>query len=81
MCKEKARKLIIEVFYNEKYHVIYQKDLLFGAESNGMPLILPYKYPQTIERIKITSQINEYFHLSKVNVLVLEKKKGEGDQK
>ncbi|MDR2789430.1 MAG: hypothetical protein LBB59_00405 [Campylobacteraceae bacterium] len=73
MCKEKARKLKIEVFYGNEYHAIYEGDLLFDAEPNGLPLILPYKYPQKIERIKITSQINEYFHLSKVNVLVVKK--------
>ncbi|MDR0579573.1 MAG: hypothetical protein LBG21_03115, partial [Campylobacteraceae bacterium] len=39
------------------------------AEPNGLPLMLPYEYSQKIERIKITSQINDYFHLSKVNVL------------
>jgi hypothetical protein len=71
MCKEKARKLTVEVFYSNEYHVIYHGDLLFDAEPNGLPLILSYKFLQVIERIKITSQINEYFHLSKVNVLVV----------
>jgi hypothetical protein len=71
MCKEKSRKLIVEVYNSKEYIKIYEGDLLFDAEPNGLPLILPYKYSQTIERIKITSQINEYFHLSKVNVLVV----------
>jgi hypothetical protein len=73
MCKERSRKLTVEVFYNNEYHVIYKGDLLFDAEPNGLPLILPCKYPQKIERLKITSLINEYFHLSKVNVLAIEK--------
>ncbi|MDR1614142.1 MAG: discoidin domain-containing protein [Campylobacteraceae bacterium] len=73
MFQEKARKLKIEVYNGKEYLKIYEGDLLFDAEPNGLPLILPYKYPQTIERIKITSQINEYFHLSKVNVLVVKK--------
>ncbi|MDR2082023.1 MAG: hypothetical protein LBP54_09120, partial [Campylobacteraceae bacterium] len=80
MCKEKARKLTVEVFYNEKYHVIYQGDLLFDTEPNGLPLILPYKYHEKIERIKITSQINEYFHLSKVNVLSAERVLNEAEK-
>jgi hypothetical protein len=73
MCQERSRKLMVELFDGKEYIKIYQGDLLFDAEPNGMPLILPYKYPQTIERIKITSQINEYFHLSKVNVLAVKK--------
>jgi hypothetical protein len=69
MCQEKSRKLMVEVFDGKEYVRIYQGELLFGAEPNDLPLMLPYKYPQKIERIKITSQISEYFHLSKVNVL------------
>jgi hypothetical protein len=73
MCQEKSRKLIVEVFDGKEYIKIYEGDLLFSAEPNGMPLILPCRYPQKIERIKITSQLNEYLHLSKVNVLVIKK--------
>jgi hypothetical protein len=62
---------MVELFDGKEYIKIYQGDLLFDAEPNGLPLILPCKYPQKIERIKITSQINEYFHLSKVNVLIV----------
>jgi hypothetical protein len=69
MCKERARKLLVEVHDGKEYIKIYEGDLLFDAEPNGLPLMLPYKYPQKIERIKITSLINEYFHLSKINVL------------
>ncbi|MDR2341982.1 MAG: hypothetical protein LBD84_02935 [Campylobacteraceae bacterium] len=70
MCKEKSRKLLVELFDGKEYIKIYQGDLLFDAEPNGLPLVLPYKYFKKIERIKIISQINEYFHLSKVNVLI-----------
>ncbi|MDR1284614.1 MAG: hypothetical protein LBJ88_00235 [Campylobacteraceae bacterium] len=70
MCQEKSRKLTVELFNGKEYIKIHQGDLLFGAEPNGLPLILPCKYPQRMKQIKITSQINEYFHLSKVNVLV-----------
>ncbi|MDR2341779.1 MAG: discoidin domain-containing protein [Campylobacteraceae bacterium] len=73
MCKEKARKLSVELFDGKEYIKIYEGDLLFDAEPNGLPLILPYKYPLKIERIKITSQINEYFHLLKVNVLSIKR--------
>ncbi|MDR1554427.1 MAG: discoidin domain-containing protein [Campylobacteraceae bacterium] len=73
MCQEKSRKLTVEIFNGKEYIKIYEGDLLFSSEPNGLPLILPCKYPQTIERIKITSLVNEYFHLSKVNVLVMRK--------
>ncbi|MDR1555188.1 MAG: hypothetical protein LBS39_04080 [Campylobacteraceae bacterium] len=74
MCQEKSRKLTVEIFNGKECIKIYEGDLLFSSEPNGLPLILPCKYPQTIERIKITSLINEYFHLSKVNVLAVKKK-------
>jgi hypothetical protein len=73
MCQERCRKLTVELFDGKEYIKIYQGELLFGAEPNGLPLILPYKYPLKIERIKITALINDYFHLSKVNVLVVKK--------
>jgi hypothetical protein len=69
MCQEKSRKLLVEVFEGEKYHQIYQGDLLFGSEPSGLPLILPVKYSKKIEKIKITLQANEYLHLSRVNIL------------
>jgi hypothetical protein len=69
MCKERCRKLAVEIFNGKEYIKIYEGGLLFYAEPNSLPLILPYKYPQTVERIKITSLINDYLHLSKVNVL------------
>ncbi|MDR3177344.1 MAG: hypothetical protein LBT96_00015 [Campylobacteraceae bacterium] len=43
--------------------------MLFDAEPNGLPLILPCKIFKKIKLIKIMSQTNDYFHLSKVNVL------------
>jgi hypothetical protein len=73
MCKERSRKLLVELFDGKEYIKIYQGDLLFDAEPNGLPLILPYKYPQTIERIKITILDNECLHLLKVNVLTAER--------
>jgi hypothetical protein len=73
MCQEKSRKLIVEVFNGEEYIKIYQGELLFDAEPNGLPLMLLCKYPKNIERIKITALINDYFHLSKVNVLTVKK--------
>ncbi|MDR0579280.1 MAG: discoidin domain-containing protein [Campylobacteraceae bacterium] len=68
-CKEKSRKLTVELFDGEEYIKIYDGDLLFDAEPDGLPLVLPCKYPKEIKLIKIVSQINEYFHLSKVNAL------------
>jgi hypothetical protein len=68
-CRDRSRRLIVEVFDGKKYVKIYQGDSPFGAEPSDLPLILSYIYPHKIERIKITSQISEYFHLSKVNVL------------
>ncbi|MDR1460641.1 MAG: hypothetical protein LBI78_03270 [Campylobacteraceae bacterium] len=73
ICQERSRKLTVEVFNGKEYIKIYQGDLLFDSEPNGLPLILPYKYPSKIERIKITSLINDYFHLSKVNILAIKK--------
>ncbi|MDR1460678.1 MAG: discoidin domain-containing protein [Campylobacteraceae bacterium] len=73
ICQERSRKLIVEVFNGKEYMKIYQGDLLFDSEPNGLPLILPYKYPQKIERIKITALTDNYFHLSKVNVLTVKK--------
>jgi hypothetical protein len=66
--QERCRKLMVEIFDGKEYTRIYQGELLFGVEPNGLPLILPCKYQ--IERIKITLLGDEYFHLSKVNVLV-----------
>jgi hypothetical protein len=74
-CKERARKLKTEVFYNNEYHVIYEGDLLFDAEPSGVPLILPYKYSEKIEKIKITLQNEESLHLSHVNVLSIDNSK------
>ncbi|MDR3177342.1 MAG: hypothetical protein LBT96_00005, partial [Campylobacteraceae bacterium] len=71
--QEKCRKLMVEIFDGKEYIKIYQGDLLFDAEPNGLPLILPYKYSRKIERVKITSLLNEYFHLLKVNVLSVKK--------
>jgi hypothetical protein len=75
MCQERSRKLSVEVFDGEKYHQIYQGDLLFGSEPNGLPLILPVKYPKKIEKIKITLLAKEFLHLSRVNVLSLDNSK------
>jgi hypothetical protein len=68
--QERSRKLSVEVFDGKQYHQIYQGDMLFGSEPNGLPLILPVKYSKKIEKIKITLQANEYLHLSRVNVLI-----------
>ncbi|MDR3178225.1 MAG: hypothetical protein LBT96_04495 [Campylobacteraceae bacterium] len=75
MCQEKSRKLTVEVFDGKEYIKIYRGDLLFDAEPNGLPLILPCRYHQKAERIKVTALTNNYFHLSRVNVLVIKKKK------
>jgi hypothetical protein len=46
MCQERCRKLKVDVFDGKEYIKIYQGELLFYAEPNGLPLILSYKYPK-----------------------------------
>jgi acetyltransferase-like isoleucine patch superfamily enzyme len=72
--QEKNRKLSVDIFYDNKYHQVYMGDLLFGAEPDGLPLILPIKYSKKIEKIKITLQGNDCLHLSQVNILINKKK-------